>query len=145
MKKEKINRKDRPKPTKKQDQIIGPKKLCEIHGKTWNEHFSALNGNKKNVFYEIDAIKNKSTLDDPNYLLSMIEHYKNKAGKRSAIARMILNPGRWEEHFPNLEDICVKDGHKLVLYQEIDSKEDLNRAIKILGKEATNKISIMLC
>jgi len=145
MNKENINQKNKSRPTKKQDSIIGPKKLCEMHGKTWNEHFLKLNGGKKDVFYEIDAIKNKRTLNDPDYLLNLIEHYKDKAEKKSAIARIILNPGKWEEHFPSMEDICIKDGSKLVLYEEIDNMEDLSRAVEMLSKDATSKISILLC
>lgn len=146
MRKENTDQKNKPELTKKQDSIIGPREICKMHGKTWEEHYLASCGSIENVFYEIDAIKNQRTLNNPQCLLNLIEYYKIKANKGSAIAKMILNPGKWKEHFPTLGDICVKEnGQKLVLYQEIDNIKDLNMAIEMLNKEATNKISVLLC
>lgn len=135
----------KPRPTEKQRLIVGWKELCEKHGKTWNEHYLKLNGNKK-IFYEINREKNKRTLDKPEFLLEIIEEYKNLAEKNSAIARIVLNvPGEWEINFPDITKISVNEKGKAVLYQEIDCKENLEELISLLLMKGTDKISILLC
>ncbi len=149
MKTENTNRKNKPKATDKQQNIIGLRALCISNGKIWNENFSRLDGNKNLIFYEIDGKKNQNTLRRPDsieYLLERMEEYKVKTGKFSAIAKMILNvPGKWENSFPDLAIASIKESNKLALYCEIDEEENLQFALELLKKQATDKISILLC
>ncbi|MFZ2970483.1 MAG: hypothetical protein WA063_05010 [Minisyncoccia bacterium] len=144
-----LNQKIEPGATDKQQNVIGLRELCKACGRTWNEQFLRLNGNKDQTFYEIDEKRNQRTLerdDKIEYLLERIQEYKDKAEKYSAIARIVLNvPGKWEENFPDLRGVSVKEGNKFVLYCEIDQEENLKNTIDLLQKRVTDKISILLC